>query len=191
MYKVYFIKSEESKKFYIGITKNTLARRLWQHKGAVKRGSSTKAHNWMRKYLGSLTITLHSEYPSSKECFDKEIELISFFKDNIVNLAPGGNGGFVAQDIESWKAKLRVKRQGRKPSLGMKHTEETKQKLKAITEARVPTYPIEEVVKMRCRDAIIKYGISKTHYLRLRRKYGSDVASQIESNENQKVLYHN
>jgi hypothetical protein len=186
MYKVYEISTVESDKMYIGMTKNTLAQRLWQHKDMVNKGSNLKSHNWMRKYLTTISITSLYDFETKEECSAKEKELIARYKDKVVNIAPGGEGGFVVQDVESWKEKLREKRKGRQPALGLKHTEENKAKFKEYTENRVPKYPIQEVIRMSFKDASSKYGISKSHYLRLRHKYGFDLANQSELNVNQK-----
>lgn len=66
------------------------------------------------------------------EMFELEASLVTEeFVNNpdTYNLVPGGFGGFKVQDKEKWKAKLKISRQGRKPALGLKHSEITKQKI--------------------------------------------------------------
>lgn len=191
MYKIYEISSTESDKLYFGMTKNSLNQRFWQHKDKVNKGSTTKAYNWMRKYIDSISIILLYEFENKEKAMAKEIELINKYKDKVINIAPGGEGGFVVTNIEDWKAKLRLARQGRKPALGLKHSEENKRKFAEATSNREPKYPIQEVIQLTFKEAKQKYGISKTHYLRLRRKYGSGITNQTELNVNQKEQYPN
>jgi len=186
MYKVYKIYTENSDRIYIGVTKNDLSTRFWQHRNAVRKGRSTRAYNWMRKYLDTLCIEVLSQHDNQSDCFAEEIRLIKLHGAVCVNLAPGGNGGFVVQDIESWKKKLSFARQGRKPALGMKHTAETKMKLSTITSSRTPKYP-DKVVNLSPKEAFAKFGISKTHLYRLRRKHGQGITNPAECNANQKA----
>ena len=78
------------------MTKNSLTRRFWQHKNNASKGINTKAYNWMRKYIQSLSINLLHEFENKEECAAKEREVISRHSDKIVNIAPGGEGGFVS-----------------------------------------------------------------------------------------------
>lgn len=94
-------------------------------------------------------------------------------------MADGGDGGFVVQDIESWKKKLKIARAGKKPALGMKHTKENKKLFSKVSreywdtqdtfvkkEDEIVDYGIEYGYK----KAMSKFNISQTHYYRLRKK---------------------
>lgn len=190
MYKLYIIHSDLSERFYFGVTKNSLKYRLTGHKCVMRKGSVRPLYCWMRKYQDTMQITLVKEFSNKEDCFEAEVSIIKQNEGNrILNAAPGGEGGYKLTDpqkIIEWKKKLKLARVGRRPALGLKHTDANKELFRQQTSSRIPKYPVQEVVRMRCKDAITRYGISKTHYLRLRRKYGSDLANQIELNGNQK-----
>lgn len=59
-------------------------------------------------------------------------------RNDTYNLVPGGFGGFKVQDITIWKEKLKIARQGKTPTLGLKHTEKTKQKISSAHKGRTP-----------------------------------------------------
>lgn len=90
------------------------------------------------------------------------------------NLHRGGHIGYdVSQSskVEEWKQKLRTARVGRKPALGMTHSEETKKLCGLHGKARWDKhgrYP-NTVLDYGFVEANKKFGISKTHYYRLRK----------------------
>jgi len=178
-YKVYYLVSRSTKWYYIGITKNKLQTRLNQHKSCAKGGVKSPLYDCMRKY-NDFIIVLKDDSLTHQECCEKEITLIEEarnLKHNILNLAKGGEGGFVVQDVEGWKKKLRSKRQGRKPALGMNHTDENKRLFSKVSKeywAKQDTYCAEEILKYSFKEAKRKFGISKTHYYRLKRASGND-----------------
>jgi len=93
---------------------------------------------------------------------------------NCYNLHEGGHIGYdVTQShkAEEWKQKLREARAGRQPALGMTHTEETKKLCGLHGEARwdkYGRYP-NTVLDYGFAESNRKFGISKTHYYRLRK----------------------
>lgn len=177
MYKVYYLVSSSTKWYYIGITKNNLTVRLTQHKSSANRGTNSPLYDCMRKY-NNFTIILRDEYTIHKECCDREIELIAKAKEldhNILNLAKGGEGGFVVPKgkIGAWKTKLVAKRAGRKPALGMQHTKENKQLFSQVSKKyweTQKTYDSKQIASLSFKEAKEKYGISKTHYYRLKKR---------------------
>jgi len=179
MYKVYYLVSYSTSRYYIGITRNKLRTRFMQHTSASDRGVKSPLYDCMRKYKDFL-IVLRDEYPTHKECCEREIELIAGareLKHSILNLADGGEGGFYVHDIANWKKQLRAKRQGRKPALGMKHTEENKEYFSEVAREywkTQPTYVAEEILKHSFSAAKEMYGISKTHYYRLKRQSSNE-----------------
>jgi len=184
MYKVYYLVSYSTDKYYIGMTKSKLQTRLNQHRNSVRQEKKTPLYNCMRKY-DDFIIVLVGEYTSHKDCCDKERELISDARDKgyaILNLADGGEGGFTITDIDSWKEKLKIKRQGGKPAMGMKHTEENKELFSKVSKKywdTQDTYNPIEVTSVSFKKAKEKYGISKTHYHRLKRELAGGDACEI------------
>lgn len=101
MYKVYKIVNRLNNKYYIGMTKQSLEKRFSQHKQNAKNDKNTYLYNAIRKYgSNEFIIELITECISKEECCQLEIKLISENKSGY-NLAKGGEGGFVVQDIDS------------------------------------------------------------------------------------------
>lgn len=174
MYKIYYLVSPSTDWYYIGMTSNAIQKRLTQHKSSARCGVKSPLYNCMRKYDDFL-IVLKDEFLTHEECCDKEIELISqakLLEHKILNLAAGGEGGFVVSDIENWKEKLREKRRGKKPALGMTHTDENKKLFSEVSKkywSTQDTYIPKEICKLSFKEANKIFGISKTHYYRLKR----------------------
>lgn len=168
MYYVYIIESLVSDKYYIGYTKDYKLR--WNsHKHASKCVKS-KLYNHMRKYgIGNFELILIDRFFTKEEAIRFEISLISLDDNNCLNLAPGGEGGFTISNIEGWKNKLSAIRQGAKPALGMKHTEENKKLFSSAGKKRWDIYRRYslDVLNYSFKEANKLYGISKTHYYRL------------------------
>lgn len=181
MYKVYYLVSPSTKWYYIGMTKNSLQTRLNAHKHCARRGTNSPLYACMRKY-DDFIIVLRDEYTTHSECCDREIALIKEAKDlghSILNLAEGGEGGYVIPEHkrDEWITKLKKKRAGGKPALGMKHSEENKELFSRVSKEywkvnRV--YNPDDIICLPFKEAHKTYGISRTHYYRLKRASASD-----------------
>jgi group I intron endonuclease len=179
MYQVYEIVNQITGRRYIGMTKNTLVIRMRQHKSAAKRGLKSPLYDAIRSYgVDNFVINLLHTFDTQQECNEGEIRLISE-NSNLYNLALGGEGGFNITNIEEWRDKLKVARKGRKPALGLKHTEENK-KLFAECVKRKPLKYVSELPTS-YKEASRLLGISRTHYYRLRRN-GLGITNQVEHN---------
>lgn len=177
MYKLYRIESTATHKVYYGITRTSLRQRWASHCFASK-ANKAALYNAMRKYgVDVFSITLVWDFDSVEDCCFSEQEMIRTSKGNNYNMHRGGTIGFSMRDKEEdeylqWKLNLSEVRQGRKPALGMKHTEENKKifgeygKLRWDIHGRYP----EDVLNYPFAEAHRKYGISKTHYYRLRKQ---------------------
>lgn len=78
-----------------------------------------------------------------------------------------------------WKAKLRKARAGRTPALGMKHSDENKQFFTQVSQdywATQDTYLKDavEILKLSHREAKKQYGVSTTHYYRLKKRFATN-----------------
>ena len=167
MYYLYYLISNKTNWLYVGITNNP-KQRMASHKSAAKRGVKSPLYDCMRKYQDSFYMEVDSEYPTKELVQRAEINTIAFLRNRnikILNLADGGAGGYVIPDHlkDEWKAKLSIARQGRKPALGMKHTEENKRFFAECNKRKVPTYPNLDF-KLGFKKNNELYGISKTHY---------------------------
>ncbi len=171
MYNLYYIVSEKTKYLYIGIT-NNLKRRFACHKHSANSGKKSPLYNCMRKHgVENFLIVLVNEFDTKEQAQQAEIDAISFARTNqwkILNLADGGEGGYVVPEHlkDEWRAKLSKARQGRKPALGMKHTEENKKFFAECNKRKISKYP-KEITNLSFKEAQAKYNISKTHYYRL------------------------
>lgn len=93
------------------------------------------------------------------------------------NLHDGGSIGFSMrnkspEEYQAWKDALSKARQGRTPALGMKHSDEAIAYCTKVSKEYWATqyvYP-DEVVNLSFIKAKAKYGISKTHYYRIRKR---------------------
>ena len=160
MFYLYTITSPTSDKVYYGYT-NSPKRRVASHRHSSKT-KNTKLYTWMRKHPEWVMEVLQ-EFP------DKESALVAerqHAPTGDLNIAPGGEGGFVITDKAAWIEKLRKGRVGGKPALGLRHTPETKAKLREATLARPRKFP-DSVLDMSFADAHKTHGISKSHYYRL------------------------
>ncbi len=165
MYSLYRIINNQSKSSYIGMTNKSISRRFYQHLYAAKTGKKTKLYDAIRSYgADCFSIILLKEFDTRQECCNAEIDLIAK-EDFLYNLAAGGDGGFVIQDVESWKEKLREKRKGRTPALGMKHTDDNKKFFSECNKRKTLLYDYD--LPSSFKEANQLYGISKTHYYRL------------------------
>ena len=118
---------------------------------------------------------MHDNLTKEEAC-NLEIKYISEYQGKIYNIAVGGQTGFsmllkTQAEQLAWKSNLSIARAGRKPALGMKHTDENKEVFSTCGRARwdlYGRYP-SEVLNYGFAEANRKFGISKTHYYRLRK----------------------
>lgn len=173
MCKVYKITNKINNKFYIGIS-NNVSRRWNNHKHFSTKGTNHPFYNALRKYgFDTFVVETLYTFKSRQEACEKEKELILQLSPHY-NIAKGGEGGFVVTNTEDWKKKLKIARVGRKPALGMKHTEETKLKCSEAAKRKELSYPSVDT-DLTFKEAKEKYGISKTHFYRLKRSKSSDL----------------
>lgn len=174
MYYLYCIKNLIDDVVYVGMT-NNLSRRWTTHVHSCNNGNQSKLYAAMRKYgIDKFKMELVNEFYSKEDCCAAEIFAISFLTNNNIkhyNLHSGGTGGFVVQDKEEWIKKLKDARKGKQPALGMKHTKDNKQIFSNASKRRWDEngrYP-KEVLNYSFKEAHSKFGISKTHYYRLKK----------------------
>jgi len=175
IWKLYKIINNKSNTIYYGITSRGLNERFNCHKSSAKSGRRTKLYSAIRKYgIDNFKIELVKEFDNKEDCCNAEIDIIKTSQNKLYNLAKGGEIGYSMSNdprYNDWVLKLKEKRKDRKPALGMKHSETNKEKFSECGKLRwdiYGRYP-EEVTTMSFKDAKIKYGISKTHYYRMRR----------------------
>lgn len=178
LYKIINLQSDSC---YIGITKNCYLKRLRDHKSAARRGTKNKFYDAIRSYgEDNFIIGVIKEYTNYNELLQAEFNTIKEYKESgkkVYNILDGGKSYFPIVNKEAWKVKLRKARKGRKPALGMKHTDKNKELFKKISKEywnSVETYPKEKIVKLSFKEAKEKYGISKTHYYRIRKQLGKN-----------------
>lgn len=99
--------------------------------------------------------------------------ILSFRKSGYrdYNILDGGTSYFPIKDKEEWLRKMKVGRIGKTPALGMKHTEENKKLFSKVSREYWDsqyTYDRSEIIKLSFKEAKLKFGISKTHYYRIR-----------------------
>ena len=172
MYYLYYIVSEKSNGIYVGVTTN-LKHRLSSHRYCANKGNKRPLYTHMREFgVDNFVIWTVTAYNNKNEAYiaeEAEIKRLRQDSNNMVlNVADGGLGGYVVPDEykEIWRAKLIKARKGRKPALGMKHTEENKRFFAECNKRKIPKYP-KEIITLSFKDAKEKYNISKTHYYRL------------------------
>lgn len=168
MYYVYIIESELTDRYYIGYTIDYV-RRWTAHKYTSKHKKS-KLYDCINKYgFDNFELVVIKAFQNKQEAIDYERSLISLDDEKCLNLVPGGEGGFIVQDRVSWIDKLKIAREGRKPALGLKHTEENKLKFSQLKGSKY------DIKGLSFKEANEQLGVSKTHYYRL--------LKQIKSNE--------
>lgn len=178
MFYIYCIVNSISGSMYIGQTSSSIDRRYYEHTyNAYVLEKKNKLYDAMRKYNKETFYVVELEAVTTKsEANNLEILYIEQCQDigiNLYNMTKGGEGGFVVPDekLIEWKQKLSKSRQGRKPALGMKHTEENKQLFSEVSKKywdEHRKYTTEQIVEAGSfKAANTLYGISKTHYYRL------------------------
>ena len=172
---LYEIRNTANNAVYVGITRSSLAARWRAHKSASKRGVKSILYDAMRSIgFDKFYITEISKFDNEKNLLQAEKDLIKFHRqssEKCYNILDGGEAYFPIKDWDVHKAKLRIARAGRKPALGMQHTEDNKKKFSDFGKMRWDIhgrYP-NDVVDYSFIEASKKFGISKTHYYRLRK----------------------
>ena len=183
MFYLYRITNLINDKIYHGITSDTYQR--WQaHKSSARTGrGKSPLHLSMRKHgVNNFKFEVLESYTLKEHAAEDEVELIRFCKEfNIpsYNLHRGGTYGFSILDksdkeVSEWREKLRKGRAGKKPAQGMSHTEENKVIFGRFGKQRWDLYGRYDyaiILKLGFTKANKQYGISKTHYYRLRKEH--------------------
>lgn len=182
MHYLYKILNTKSGSVYFGVTNDVYQRWAAHKSAALKKDIKSPLYCAIRSYGADVfSIEVLQEFSSREEAYSAEVAVIAKCKEEKVktyNLHPGGTGGFSMlekspEEVEQWKARQRVARVGKTPALGMKHSDENKRLFSMYGKLRwdlYGRYPVEEIICLRCVDAMRKYGISKTHYYRLRKQ---------------------
>jgi len=172
------------------------------------KGKGTYLYNAMRKHgTDKFSFAEVATFENAEDCSLFEIEKIKQMReDNIpnYNLHDGGSLGhrmtpdnpkweqwlsnlkeaknsFKDDEVafNGWKDKLKEQRKGRKPALGMKHTDENKQIASDVsnkywdtqdTFARNPE-KVADILALSHKEAKLQFGISTTHYYRLKKRF--------------------
>lgn len=184
MYYAYTITNTINDGVYVGITKNVDAR--WRaHKCRAMRGK-TDAHlyNAMNKYgIENFVITTIAYFVDINDCCLFEICKIKSLREaqaNLYNMHDGGTIGYdmsKSDKVAEWRENLSKGRAGRKPALGMKHTDANKKLFTEVSNAywkTQETYDYEAINALSFRDANAKYGVSRTHYSRIKKRLATN-----------------
>ena len=181
---VYKVINNKTNNMYFGITCNMYNRKhthkyMSKIENRGKPGGQTPFYDAIRKYgLDNFIWEIILECPKKDAC-KMEITLIETNKEKCYNLHKGGEIGFSMKDkspdeYKSWKRKLKEKRVGRKPSLGMKHTNDNKKLFSEVsnkywnTQEKFDSCKILSYGKINGMTKTLKeFNVSKTHYYRL------------------------
>jgi len=179
MYKLYKIVNKINGHCYVGMTKQLIETRFSQHKDCARNSTKkTIFYDAMRSYgCENFEILLVGTFDDKESCGKAEISTIESI--GYYNMAKGGSGGFVVPNKEEWREKLSISRKGRKPAQGMSHTEENKELFSEVSKAywaTQETYDWEEIKHLTHKEAKIQFGISTTHYYRLKGRFSSNEA---------------
>lgn len=143
--RVYRIDNLENMNFYIGQTRNSLSRRLTDHRSEARRGEVNMVlYNAMRKY-GPEMFTIEDvevfECETRKELSDKLNEKEKYYIETLsppYNTAPGGLGHTGVPWTEERRIKFKERMSGPgNHNFGKPQTEEVKQKLSDALKGRV------------------------------------------------------
>lgn len=166
---------------YIGITRSSICDRWKSHVYSARHNIKSTLYDAMRSYgIENFSIELLETFDTEQALLQAEKDTIAYYRELIgktYNILDGGLSYFPIKDKEAWKQKLREKRIGRKPALGLKHTDENKQKFSDVSNAywsTQETYDPCEITKVSFKQANIQFGISKTHYYRLLKRAKSN-----------------
>ena len=186
MYYLYKFTNLINCRTYYGMT-NDFKQRLYSHISCAKTNKTTNPfHNAIRLYgIENFKYEILLEFENKTECCEAEVWFISEAISNgedVYNLHPGGEGGFSIFSLpqeqqDAWREKQRESRKGKTPALGMKHSEANKELFGMYGKLRwdiYGRYPVDEVLGLSFIEANREYGISKTHYYRLRKQHGNN-----------------
>lgn len=172
---LYEIRNNVNNAVYVGITRSSLKQRWKSHLYSARSNKKSILYDAMRS-IGEehFYIIEIKSFDNEPDLLQAEKDLIKFhreFSEKCYNILDGGEPYFPIKDWEAHKTKLRKARAGRKPALGMKHTEENKKIFSEFSKLRwdlYGRYP-DNVITYSFKEASEKFGISKTHYYRLRK----------------------
>lgn len=172
---LYEIRNKINSAVYVGITRSSLKQRWRGHLYSARSNKKSILYDAMRSIGEEHFYILEiKSFDTEADLLQSEKDLIKYhreFSEKCYNILDGGESYFPIYDWETHKAKLRIARAGRKPALGMKHTEENKKAFGEFGKLRwdlYGRYP-DDVVNYSFKEASAKFGISKTHYYRLRK----------------------
>lgn len=171
--KLYEIRNTINTTVYVGITRSSIKQRWSSHKWAAKVGISP-LYLAMRKHgIENFSIHLIAEFGEESKLQLAERTRIQQQRaqTSCYNVLDGGESYFPIKDKVAWKEKLRAARVGRKPALGMTHSEENKKVFSECGKVRwdkYGRYPANTMT-LAFKEAKTAYGISKTHYYRLKK----------------------
>ena len=167
----------------------------------------TYLYNAMKKHgVDNFSFSVIATFLNHKDCELFEMLLIAVMRMSNVpnyNLHDGGTLGYNMQtnvNYEQWKLKLKAsslanstntaaktlwleklkeKRKGRRPALGMKHSNESKAIASKVSNAywdKQITYVRDEqkvktILSLSHKEAKLQFGISTTHYYRLKKRF--------------------
>lgn len=72
------------------------------------------------------------------ECERRLVTIDLVESDESYNLVVGGSGGFKVLNVDEWKSKLKESRKGKKPALGLRHSEETRKRISEKGKGKTP-----------------------------------------------------
>lgn len=167
------------------MTGKSIEHRFKTHCKNAERGKTTKLYSAMRRYgITNFSVSAIAEFETREACEQGEISAIAnslASGEKLYNMTSGGDGGWCVVDLAAWVIKIKLLRKGKQPSLGMKHTDSNKRLFADVSKAYWDTqekYNHEEVLSMRFVEANKIYGISKTHYYRLKKLFGSGLSEK-------------
>ena len=180
---------------------------------SFKRGKGTYLYNSMRKHgIENFTFEVVKEFTNKSDCCTYEENTIAFFRENAIsnyNLHNGGTLGYAmspthprweqwkltlsrnaianSNDIEArntWIDKLKERRKGRTPALGMKHTNEAKQIASEVSNKYWDTQDtfardrdkVTSILALSHKEAKKQFAISTTHYYRLKKRFATNAS---------------
>lgn len=195
---VYLITNKISGNVYIGITRASLNKRWKSHvRSAIVENAKSKLYDAMRSYgVENFSIAVLEEVDSEEEMLSKEKYYIAYYRNlhgSTYNILDGGKSYFPIVDKKDWKNKLKKARVGRKPALGMKHSSENRALFKKVSDEYWETQDTlmkknEDITAIPFREATKLYGVSKTHYYRMKRELG--LPNERNSYNPEEVLKH-
>jgi len=143
-HKVYVLSASDTGEVrYVGKTSQDLKARLRIHlNDSVRLKKKAYRNNWIRSVVdrgGSIVAQSIGEFWEESDALLAEIYYIAFFRENglrLVNQTDGGEGVTGYVPTPEHRAKMRLARVGRTPSLGMRHTPEAKEKSRLASTGR-------------------------------------------------------